>query len=122
MKIVLTADEYIAIVNHHDLVLLTTTEVVVDNQDTTKTDIISFDYTNHIFMWLWLSENPEKDKEDWPEWQHNGGAVKTVCNLCFACEYAKQMGYRIDSNRDICKYCPFGDFKNEGCLGRLLND
>ena len=46
-----------------------------------------FNHTAHKKLWTWLSENPEMDKEDWPEWEINGGKYYEVSNLCFACEF-----------------------------------
>ena len=46
----------------------------------------------HREMWGWLTENPDKEKEDWPRWKwkwRNGGEVEGVFALCFACEYSK---------------------------------
>jgi len=56
----------------------------------------------HIKIWDWLYQNPSKDKEDWPEWDFNGGEVKEVMALCFACKEAgiNKNGY---SN---CHRCP----------------
>ena len=50
---------------------------------------IMFDHTNHKKLWNWLAENPEMEKEDWPEWEDNGGSVLWVFYHCFACGYAK---------------------------------
>lgn len=50
-----------------------------------------FDRTNHKKMWQWLAENPGKDKDEWPEWEFNGGSVPGALNDCFACEYTKDL-------------------------------
>jgi len=44
----------------------------------------------HRELWLWCSENPDKDKTDWPKWRHNGGKypmddLKTAHAACFLC-------------------------------------
>ncbi len=71
-----------------------------------------FDHYNHIRLWNWLAEHPDKEKIDWPEWTCNGGKVEYVCGYCFACKY--DMMYGKD-----CAYCPFGDFYANYCLDML---
>jgi hypothetical protein len=44
-----------------------------------------FDRSLHKELWMWLSENPECDKNEWPQWKHNGGTIDNVGSLCFAC-------------------------------------
>ena len=46
-----------------------------------------FNHTAHKKLWTWLSENPEMDKDDWPEWEVNGGEYSEVESHCFACEF-----------------------------------
>ena len=46
-----------------------------------------FNHTAHKKLWTWLSENPEMDKKDWPEWKVNGGKYSSVDGNCFACEF-----------------------------------
>jgi len=40
----------------------------------------------HREMWTWLAENPDKCKNEWPEWQENGGSAPYAISSCFACE------------------------------------
>lgn len=40
--------------------------------------------TEHKALWMWLSENPNKEKEDWPKWLN----IPSMDNDCFACEIA----------------------------------
>lgn len=50
-----------------------------------------------IELWTWLAESGE-DKEDWPEWEFNGGRYAEVHNDCSLCEY--------DEPED-CEACPY---------------
>ena len=50
---------------------------------------------SHRELWLWLSEHPEKSKQDWPRWEENGGDVPVICAYCFPC-YASS----------DCYHCP----------------
>lgn len=52
-----------------------------------------FNHTAHRALWIWLSENPKKGKENWPGWEY----YDDVENDCFACEFS------IDKN---CRDCP----------------
>lgn len=54
--------------------------------------VLIFRYDLHKKLWKWLSENPMKDKYDWPGWEHNGGMVSYVSCHCFACEAARNCG------------------------------
>lgn len=49
---------------------------------------IKFNHTAHKEMWTWLAENPEKEKDDWPGWESNGGEYPFAAFWCFACQYA----------------------------------
>jgi hypothetical protein len=42
----------------------------------------------HWKIWNWCSENPDKQKHEWPEWQFNGGKYQWVTSECFACEWS----------------------------------
>jgi len=44
----------------------------------------------HQALWTWLSQNPDKEKRDWPEWIINGGSTIYCQNFCPACEYNGQ--------------------------------
>lgn len=48
-----------------------------------------FNHTAHKDMWLWLSVNPEMEKEDWLGWKCNGGDYDDANNGCFACEFSE---------------------------------
>ena len=54
-----------------------------------------FQWTHHKSLWLWLAENPEKKKSQWPRWRHRGGDVDEVSLECFACDGC-----------DDCDSCP----------------
>ena len=60
---------------------------------------IKFDHTNHKKLWNWLAENPDKNKDEWPEWEKNGGTVKRAVSLCFACDY-------VEDSMLTCYECP----------------
>ena len=51
---------------------------------------------NHRKMWHWLSENPKKEKKDWPGWEHH----KKEDGYCFLCGYIS-----ADPDKD-CHSCP----------------
>lgn len=51
---------------------------------------------NHRALWQWLSDNPGKEKEDWPGWHHHDDYA---CD-CFLC-------HTLDS----CFRCPM-----RGCM------
>lgn len=64
---------------------------------------MKFNHTAHKALWNWLAENPDKVKDDWPEWEENGGSILYIHNDCFACEYAT----RTKPNwTQKCPYCP----------------
>ena len=42
---------------------------------------------NHVALWNWLSEHPEKCKIDWPGWKTIDRLnIEHSCNRCFACD------------------------------------
>ena len=61
-----------------------------------------FNRTLHMELWLWLSENPDSEKRQWPRWDRNGGDVEDVDNRCFACEATADNN---DGDK-ICGKCP----------------
>lgn len=63
----------------------------------------------HIKLWTWLKENPGKGKEDWPEWDFNGGGYPLVDSHCFACKVA-------DRNEYGCSRCPIKWTGGRSCL------
>lgn len=44
----------------------------------------------HRALWRWLAETGSGNKEDWPEWKHNGG-MYVACASCFACQEANHI-------------------------------
>ena len=52
-------------------------------------------HRKHFELWIWLSENPELDKRNWPEWVENVGE-EISRTFCFACE----------QSYGDCYYCP----------------
>ena len=64
---------------------------------------IKFDHTNHKKLWNWLAENPDKNKEDWPEWAENGGNVSSYRSpFCLACESVNS----VNNDERDCDLCP----------------
>ena len=89
--------------------------------DTTKSKETFFNHTNHINLWNWLLEHPDKYEYDWQEWENNGGSIPIVANMRFDCDYAVSIN-KIKHLNDIkryCRHCPFGDFENKNCLNGL---
>jgi len=67
----------------------------------------------HYRLWMWLSENPGQEKDDWPEWKRLGGKIPRVDLDCFACEVAAIIDIEKEE-QDIfvdkdCVYCPIGN-------------
>lgn len=61
-------------------------------------------HENHKRLWIWLSKNPEKQKNEWPEW----GRLKYLDpkawgDDCFACGEADE---RADGHDQVCSFCP----------------
>ena len=55
-----------------------------------------FQHTLHRQLWMWLAENPEKTKDQWPSWKH---IIDKPYFHCWACEYT------IDPHL-VCSECP----------------
>ena len=77
----------------------------------------------HTELWLWLAENPKKEKNDWPRWEENGGDIPKMEAECFACEYAARHGKRPGF---CCCPLDFPDWKQangtvQKCLGGLFD-
>lgn len=67
---------------------------------------MQFNLTGHKKLWLWLADHPDKDRDEWPEWDINGGNYPIPVNECFACEYDNE----FDGD---CEHCPL---TFESCL------
>ena len=67
-----------------------------------------FNYTGHKKLWLWLSENPDKSKWQWPEWEDNGGEYKESDAECFACDWM---------NEKWSDLCPLQFDEQDFCTG-----
>lgn len=59
-----------------------------------------------IDLWASLAETGE-DKDDWPEWESNGGQYPEARGLCFLCEY----DFR---KKGDCEACPY-NIKYKSC-------
>ena len=67
-------------------------------------DPSSFNHTAHRDLWLWLSENPECWKADWPGWERH---QNLPARLCFACQYTVDVFRNYGFKRSIgCDLCP----------------
>ena len=53
-----------------------------------------------VAMWEWLTENPLKEKKDWPEWEENGGELQASL-YCFACEFNLQQKWSFCNDNCI---------------------
>lgn len=84
---------------------------------------MKFQHTLHRKLWLWLADNPEKSKEDWPEWDYNGGTVEKVKHLCFACEYIEETIGGCYGDKGLLE-CPLNTTKESWgwCLNELFGD
>ena len=69
---------------------------------------IKFNHTAHKLLWIWLAQNPKKNKADWPGWKFNSGPYQPIQSDCFACEYAFEITQRTAS----CEMCPLIWYKN----------
>ena len=70
---------------------------------------MSFDYEAHKKLWGWLELHPMSLKEDWPEWEVNGGTYPAALNDCFAC-----------NTNEICEECPL-EWPTGGCYDKVVN-
>ena len=56
-------------------------------------------------MWLWLSKDGGREKEDWPRWIDNGGGVPEMWALCPCCESVLIVD--VEENAHVvCDDCP----------------
>lgn len=68
----------------------------------------------HEELWLWLAEDPKREKWNWPRWKMKGGDIPGSWAYCFPCAYADQTG------RDCCPLdIPGWNPDTGGCLGGL---
>ena len=65
---------------------------------------IVFRHDLHIALWNWLSQNPAKNKENWPGWKGMG----KVRYHSFACDAAHKMGVAMlgRDHPNPCMICP----------------
>lgn len=88
--------------------------------------MVIFNRTKHQALWNWLADNPDKKKDEWPEWSRYGGTIEEVDCLCFACQYARDClieNGRLFANK--CRvYCPLniGDNSNITCLNGMYDE
>ena len=75
---------------------------------------MKFNHTAHKELWNWLAENPDKNKEDWPEWSHNGGPIQEVENDCFACDALFDGGCL--GGEECCLLWPPNDLGKNFCV------
>ncbi len=81
----------------------------------------------HRQLWDWCFHNPEKEKDDWPEWERNGGQLKEIEADCFLCEIADGIAEALDSRSrsplpcsEVCPLFPTTPIASEkDCLGGL---
>ena len=77
-----------------------------------------FQHSLHKALWLWLAENPDKAKSEWPRWVQNGEDIESQQNGCFACQY------RYNSNFGTCDNCPLiwskNAFDEKVCDGEVM--
>lgn len=81
---------------------------------------ITFNYSAHKRLWLWLAENPKEHEYDWPEWETLSEPQPAY--HCFACQYAKSVVTLIGAiGAYNCTYCPFGNYgkMHDACLDGL---
>lgn len=66
--------------------------------------MLVFNHSAHKELWNWLSENPDKEKADWPGWKHNGGQYYSRAD-CFCCDYARPITIPGDYYCPLCTSC-----------------
>lgn len=61
-------------------------------------------------LWIWCAEYPEKEKEDYPEWEKNGGSIPEMMFDCPCCAYTS-----LDEDLGPeCTCCPLFEFWPRG--------
>ena len=69
---------------------------------------MTFNHNAHRDLWNWLSHNPFNRKDEWPEWQKNGGPYIDDGHECFACDACED-----------CSHCPLV-WPNGHCYERVV--
>lgn len=71
-----------------------------------------FNLTRHKELWTWLSENPGKEKYDWPGWKEFDSVKVAADCYCFACYYNTEAEVH-------CNQCPldWGESIDCGSMG-----
>jgi hypothetical protein len=60
-------------------------------------------------LWLWLADNPDQEKGEWPDWEEHGD----MDNFCPCCEYF----LLTNSDNDACdEECLLKDLWPYGCV------
>jgi hypothetical protein len=87
--------------------------VELEEQEYEEIEDETFYHTLHVALWDWLSKNPEKQKDEWPEWDENGGEIEVVESYCFACSSATNQWVNYFNNdsdalrgTNTCDWCP----------------
>lgn len=67
----------------------------------------TFDWRNHVRLWLWLAHNPNREKAEWWGWKY---WPDTAGCLCFACNSIGigvpcERGKRCPLNWGLPKFC-----------------
>jgi len=60
-------------------------------------------------LWKWLYNNPGSYKNEWPDWDINGGDVEVCGNWCPICKYVVDMPEELRLDKGIvfdCRLCP----------------
>jgi len=60
----------------------------------------------HYDLWDWIRKNPGKRKDQWPEWEDNGGTLPKTPGCCFACAEARRAYLTSDREKAVCDHCP----------------
>lgn len=66
----------------------------------------------HYNLWMWVSENLDKEKEDWPGWGKYRKEQAVENSFCFACVEA-------DARGGYCCECPINHHSElipQGCM------
>lgn len=77
----------------------------------------------HTELWLWATEYPYLEKENWPRWERNGGDLKEVSARCFPCEYKRQNREGLYLCHCVLDFPGWREtaMSDKECLGGLFN-